>query len=115
VPADTRIIRVATNLNYEELHRHLPNTKFTDLQSGNLLMLVYFDRPCRLSGVIAEQGGDTDTVDVTVGQAGLHWLEATGGATERKYVIRHASGTITPIFIARLPPGRSEVSKSGRP
>jgi hypothetical protein len=69
VPSDTRIIRVATNLNHMESHRHLPNTAFIDLQSGNLLMLVYFDRPCQLSGVIAEQAGESETVDVTVGQA----------------------------------------------
>jgi len=106
VPADTRIIRVATNLNYKELHRQVPNTRFADLQTGDILMLVYFDRPCQLSGTIAEQGSGSDTIDVTVGQAGLHWLKGTRGATERVHIIRHASETITPIFIAILPPGR---------
>src|ERR1700722_1687874 len=43
-PADSQLTRVATNLNYKELHRQLPNTRFVDLQSNNILMLVYFDR-----------------------------------------------------------------------
>jgi hypothetical protein len=102
-PADTRLIRVATNLNYEAPHRQLPMTKFVDLQSDRLLMLVYFDRPCQLTGAIAERAGSHDEVDVTVGEAGLHWLEATGGASELTHVVRHASGTITPIFVANLP------------
>jgi hypothetical protein len=102
-PADTRLIRVATNLNYEAPHRQLPMTKFVDLQSDRLLMLVYFDRPCQLTGAIAERAGSHDEVDVTVGEAGLHWLEATGGASELTHVVRHASGTITPILVANLP------------
>jgi hypothetical protein len=101
-PEDTRFIRVATNLNYKAPHRQLPMTKFVDLQSDRLLMLVYFDRPCQLTGAIAERGGGHDEVNVTVGEAGLHWLEVTGGASEPNHLIRHVSGTITPIFVANL-------------
>jgi hypothetical protein len=102
-PADTRLTRIATNLNFEGAHRRMPMTEFVNSQSNRILMLVYFDRPCQLTADVVERDGGHYEVNVTVGEAGLQWLEMTGGASESNYVVRHASGTITPIFVANLP------------
>ncbi len=80
-PIDTRFARASTLLNYSGA---LPGNLFmgfVDPDSKNPLTLVYFDRPCRLTGVtaIANTGSEKLTLvyDVTVEKPGLNWLVRT--------------------------------------
>jgi len=77
-PVDTRFARASTLLNYSGV---LPGdlfVEFADQESKNPLTLVYFDRPCRLTGAktIANTGSEMLTLvyDVTVEKPGLNWL-----------------------------------------
>jgi hypothetical protein len=106
VPTNTRILRVATDIGHDAHNSYQVNTRFADLGSTNVLILVYFDRPCQLTGTIpvhaAGQPPQTYTVNVTAENGGLHWLEVSRGATQDSRVIRHASRSVVPVLVARL-------------
>jgi hypothetical protein len=74
-PVDTRFARASTLLNYSGvLHGDL-SVGFVDPDSKNSLTLVYFDRPCRLTGVITTGNEKLPLkYDVTVDKPGLNWL-----------------------------------------
>jgi hypothetical protein len=75
-PVDTRFARVATSLGFENMAEPL-GFGFVDALSKRPLTLVFFDRPCRLFGVVKE-GETTIVFDVVVHGAGLTWIEMTG-------------------------------------
>lgn len=73
-PADTRIARVATLSG--PARERMPHGFVTGIQAGDSadhLVLVYFDRACRLGGIDREQRTSVD-YRVNVPAAGLHWL-----------------------------------------
>ena len=76
-PVDTRFLRVSTLLASGYSY-----VGFIDPKSKNELLLMYFDRPCRLTGLTA---GNVDgemltlTYDVTVEAPGLIWIIRSSG------------------------------------
>jgi len=80
-PVATRFARVSTLLTYSGAHSGDLSVGFVDPDSKKSLTLVYFDRPCRLTGTIsiANKGGEelTTVYDVTVEKPGLTWLVRT--------------------------------------
>jgi hypothetical protein len=80
-PGDTRLARLATAITTDKRRRF--GVGFMDSVSKNRLLLVFFDRPCRLTGTVVtpENGTTTYSIDVVIESAGLHWLQiATKGS-----------------------------------
>jgi hypothetical protein len=84
-PAETRFARLATTISYSGTDKGRLLIGFRDSVSKKSLVLVFFDRPCRLTGTAQNHGpyGETieNTIDVTVKSAGLNWLETTEKGT----------------------------------
>jgi len=101
IPAETRFSRVATSFTYEGARRPGLQIKFVDADSKNTRELVFFDRPCRLTGTI-RSGGDAaiqQMVDVTIDKAGLSWLELSHNNVDDHDVFRRAPDSPHPIFV----------------
>jgi hypothetical protein len=101
-PADTRFARVATTISHEGTRTGPLMIGFVDSTTKKNLLLIFFDRPCRLTGtvVIRARDGATTTfaVDVTVNKTGLNWLEmASDGAGHD--VIVNARVPPSPLFV----------------
>jgi hypothetical protein len=85
-PADTRFARLATTIVTADKARGPFWVGFVDSASKNKLLLVFFDRPCRLTGTVAihENGTTTYTVDVSIEKPGLNWLAITSSGSDRR-------------------------------
>ncbi len=78
-PAETRFARLSTQAQTRTNSLH-DYTEFSDSETGDGLVLVYFDRPCRLSGRATDFGRTPDEkllfdYDVEVSFVGWTWLE----------------------------------------
>jgi len=75
-PVATRFARLATLTSSK--NRYLSSfVQFADSETRDSLLLVYFDRPCRLSGTVVTQEGRamaTSDYAVTIDSAGWAWL-----------------------------------------
>jgi hypothetical protein len=93
VPANTGILRIGTltaDLDTQQLF--LASVQFRDPMADTPLILVYVDRPCRITGVVegvAEAGGEVD-LDVALKSAGFHWLSFVPNGQGRTSVREHA-------------------------
>jgi hypothetical protein len=81
-PIDTRFVRASTLLTYEGASSGPLAIAFVDRDSKNTLILMYFDRRCRLTGTkeIANRGSGeklTQVYDVIIKKPGLSWLVRT--------------------------------------
>ena len=72
VPKETRIARVAT-IAYDAQSGEGMYTGFRTAK-GDSVYIVYFDRPCQLTGVTRQQGRQ-DTYNVKVDAPGFSWLK----------------------------------------
>ncbi len=101
IPAETRFSRVATSFSYEGSRRSGLQIRFVDSDSKNTLELVFFDRPCRLTGTIRSPGDTAiqQMVDVTIDKAGLSWLELSRNSADEHDVFRRAPDSPHPIFV----------------
>ena len=76
-----------------------------DSLSRKNLVLVYFDRPCRLFGAVishtAAGGARTDNYDVVIEKAGLNWLEMTKVGEDSHLEVRLAPATVRPMVTMR--------------
>lgn len=101
-PGDTRFARVATTISHEGTRAGQLMIGFVDSISKKNLLLVFFDRPCRLTGtvVVHSRDGATTTfaVDVTVDKAGLYWLEMTGDGAGHNVIV-NARVPPSPLFV----------------
>lgn len=99
-PTDTRIARVATTISHEGTSNLMVG--FVDSASKSNLLLVFFDRPCRLTGTVLvhprEGQATTFVIDVTVGQAGLNWLKMTGDS-QGQDLITNTQAPSNPLFV----------------
>ena len=104
-PADTRFARVGVSIDYEGPRRDLRQTRFVDSSSKNILLLVFFDRPCRLTGTVLPSARDATKyiVDVIIDKAGLNWLEFSTNGAPNYVVIRHAPGSVRPLLVSETP------------
>ena len=101
IPAETRFSRVATSFTYEGARRPGLQIRFVDSDSKNILELVFFDRPCRLTGTIRTPGNAVvqQIVDVTIDKAGLSWLELSHNNADDHDVFRRAPDPARPVFV----------------
>jgi hypothetical protein len=99
-PTDTRFARVATTITHEGSSGLAIG--FVDSASKSTLLLVFFDRPCRLTGTVLGQpreGQRTSyVIDVIVEQPGLNWLNMTGDSQGHD-VITNAQEPSNPLFV----------------
>ena len=86
-------------LNQEALWRSA-ETGLAESSTKKVLTLVYFDRPCRLSGAViahpSSGGIRTDDYDVIIQKAGLHMLETTK-VTDSHWEFRQAPESARPV------------------
>ena len=102
-PADVRLARVGTFIDYQSAPRAPARVGFTDDDSGDMLILVYFDKPCRLAGTLAglpKDAGMTKAVfDVTIESAGLHWLTLKTNVTDGVATLHEVRKPVAPTYI----------------
>jgi hypothetical protein len=103
-PMETRFSRVSTTFD----HISQPDVKrvgFFDLGANDALLLVYFDRPCHLTGTISLPPGRSDfsqyVFDVIIENAGFSWLAIHKSQTPGSAVVRHAGASVRPVYLAR--------------
>jgi hypothetical protein len=102
-PGDTRFARLATAITTDKSRRF--GVGFMDSVSKNRLLLVFFDRPCRLTGTVVtpENGTTTYSIDVVIENAGLHWLQiATKGSESH---LTNAELQLSHLFFIAVPFG----------
>jgi hypothetical protein len=78
VPEDTQFVRASTGVWFTSPTPVRKSTGFIDLETQDNLVLVYFDRPCRLTGTVTNAVPNTETsttdYDVVVESPGLTWI-----------------------------------------
>lgn len=104
VPADTRFIRVATDFEYIGSPTTAHRIGFLDLATNDPLLLVFFDRPCHLTGIAdlppRPEGEISRYVfDVTIDQAGFNWLAMHNDKVPGTAVVRHAAASVRPVYL----------------
>lgn len=75
-PASTKLVRLGTVLHDAQTGDLVSGAGFYVPPSLDNLVLVYFDRACRISGTVKSAVGDL-IHDVTIPVAGMHWLRTT--------------------------------------
>jgi hypothetical protein len=100
-PVDTHFARVAHQMNYQSAPRVPGASRIVDSGSKENLYLVYFDRPCHLTGNVSYGGAEPGSrdFDVTIEKAGLNWLAATKKGPGDYSIIRHAPSPVRPVFV----------------
>lgn len=74
-PQTVRVARLQAFANSEFTGEPRGKTQWRDSNSGRQMMLVYFDRPCRLLGSLFHSGTEL-RLDVAIPAAGAYWLQA---------------------------------------
>jgi hypothetical protein len=74
-PAETRVARLATTMRVPLDRQYLLGIGFFDSQTKQGRTLVFFDRPCRVTGMLKTPSGTPASVDLTIQRSGLTWLE----------------------------------------
>jgi hypothetical protein len=98
-PKETRIARLATVV-YQKPEKGLGRSTFRRIAAHESLILVYFDRPCYLSGAIHTRESEI-AYDVNVDKAGLQWLKIVKKSSTRYAV--SASKSPQEIFLRIVP------------
>jgi hypothetical protein len=107
VPAETRFARLATTISNAGTDKGPLLVGFRDSVSKKSIVLVFFDRPCRLIGTAENHtlSGEIikNTIDVAVKKAGLNWLEVTEEGTSTH--ITNATGVASSnlLFVVSVP------------
>ena len=105
VPADTRFSRVSTTIGFQGSTGNVSRVGFEDAVSKNVLLLVFFDRPCHLTGTIVTppRAGEVSkhVFDVTIDRPGFHWLVVEGDQAHDSAVVHHAKPSVQPAYRAQ--------------
>jgi hypothetical protein len=106
VPADTRFNRVATDFEYLGSPTAAHRIGFFDLAVNDILLLVFFDRPCHITGTAnlppRPEGEITRYIfDVTIDQAGFNWLAMHNDKVHGSAIVRHAAASVRPVYMVR--------------
>ena len=72
-PADTRFARLATMGSSKSIIETVDSALFVDPSTRVAVVLLYFDRPCRVSGTVNMGQSRQATYDIVIPNAGLHW------------------------------------------
>ena len=99
-PKETRVARMATVVVNPETKKGVGGATFRNRATHESLIVVYFDRPCHLTGVVHAQNNEV-TYGVSVGEAGLHLLKIAKEASTRYRVT--ASNVPKDISLRILP------------
>ena len=105
VPADTKFARVSTLLDWRGPPAGTLSVAFLDPNdSKNSLGLVFFDRPCRMTGTTTSKSGEKRTlvVDLTITKPGLTWIVVAPDGTDGS-VMSVAPGTMRPLLVIAPP------------
>lgn len=110
IPQDARFVRVATGVWFKSKQPVTKSVGFVDAETRDALILICFDRPCRLTGTVVRkiESGETVTreYDVDVESAGFVWM------TEKRDAQHHEKGIRAvaphPILVIAPPENRSD-------
>lgn len=97
-PPGARLARVGTFAFDLGTARPLGGGGFMDSLTGDLLVLVYVDRPCVLEGVSQADGVSYAFETVRFAEGGLHWVRIASEGAER-YMVRNAKPQGEIVFI----------------
>ena len=104
-PGGTRFSRVSTTFNSAGSALDVKKVGFFDLEGNEVLLLVFFDRPCRLTGTINIPPGQGDFMhylyDVTIDRAGFNWLAIHKDRNPGWALVRHATPSVQPVYLLR--------------
>lgn len=78
-PEETRITRFGTFLNDRQSDQSW-GTGFKDLETGDSLLLIYVDRPCRIQGA-ATLPTRSGSFDIHIPNPGLNWVRVVKNGT----------------------------------
>ena len=85
-PADTRFARVGVMLSKTIWMSGKYSAGFMNPETGNTYLLMWFDRPCHITGKLIENlgyGKAVGTVDLTINERGFTWV---GKKSSKPYV-----------------------------
>ena len=99
-PAETRIARVGT-YNYDALTgAAIGGTAFIEPVDRGLLILIYVDRPCRLSGTVRVSETQSAELDALVPDAGFHWLRVLDeDPNHQRMISAHTLSAVTHLTL----------------
>lgn len=104
-PVETRFTRISTTFDYISSPTTVKKVGFFDLAANDVLLLVYFDRPCHLTGTINLPPGRSDftqyVFDVTIDKAGFSWLAIHKDQNPGSAIVRHTGTSVQPVYMAR--------------
>ena len=102
-PGATRIARVGTFFFDETNEHYVAGAGFKDAVTNDLLLLVYFDRPCSVHGIMVAQEQSAE-INISVPKAGLRWLRVTQIDPNRSK-LSLLMGQENIVLVARKPRG----------
>lgn len=99
-PADARFARMGTFPHEAETFAPVGGGGFLDPVTRDTMILVYFDRPCTITGDRVA-GGDTFSHAIRVPAAGLHWIRVVDEGAGR-YTLRNDRAIPEVVFSITL-------------
>jgi hypothetical protein len=118
-PAKTRMLRVGTFLvDQDKQNLLLADVQFRDSMDDIPLVLVYVDRPCRISGVVhgvTEGRADVVELDVSLRSSGFHWLSFVPQADGRAMIREHADSDAVLLVVRPQTPRLVESARAAGP
>jgi hypothetical protein len=97
-PGNTKIARVATFTYVRRTKKRAGYTGWLDASTNEVLVLVYFDRECVLSGQVFDNGHEV-LYDVRVPHDGYHWLRFKEVDEERTELVRSERPSELLLFV----------------
>jgi hypothetical protein len=84
-PEETRFLRVGTFSRYTEpsISPNLVGAKFIDAKTRQSVLLLYFDRPCKIAGATNE-GNSIVSASLTIPSAGFYWIRNDNTSTTHR-------------------------------
>jgi hypothetical protein len=118
-PTKTRMLRVGTFLvDQDKQSLLLADVQFRDSMDDIPLVLIYVDRPCRMSGVVhgvTEGRADVVEIDVTLKSAGFHWLSFVPQADGRALIREHQDSDAVLLVVRPQTPRLVESARAAGP
>jgi len=74
-PKDTKIVRLGTKVTLQNNDTTLGETAFVNNKTSQNVILVYFDRACKIKGNY-NMGGEVILIDISIPEPGAYWLNA---------------------------------------
>ena len=97
-PQSTRFSRFGSFAFDAATEESLGGTGFIDLNSGNFLLLVYVDQPCRITGITLTPEENLWIYDIDIETMGFHWLQIETGNNPEDLKLTRAPEGIKPAI-----------------